>query len=510
MQLPQKEPKPIQAIRERADTAGAAVFARPGQKQALGNIIRFFALLLVLTLVARGASGATRPTVTIAHPNDGHTNSTLSANGTLVSDPGTVFTLPEGLLVEQVAVKTGETVQAGDVIATFDAQEVEQTIALKQAELAKMQLQASQLRAGQAADPFATQQAQDALQRAYDAYHKMDDDGQKSVKDAQNARDSAQNALDALRRQPPPVPGSEGFAAMATPEQAAAETSYADWQAKVSAAEAAVQQADAALKNAQSAAEGNLDTARNAAQSAEDSRNSTAHSYEKEAADNAKANAASRADAAVLAAQIEQAKTALAELRALQDAQYACKAPLTGTVTSLELQAGSKSPAVGGLIADANAGYTLTFPLSKDFAKKLVTGDILNITQGTLSGQTTVTSFAAPDADGTVTATASLPAGGNWKAGGVTVSGTVRGTAQGVCVPLTALHSDLSGDFVYVIEEQNTVLGQQNVLLRTPVSVLERGDSTAVVAGGVSSSSDVVTGSSKPLTDGARVQVKNT
>ena len=475
----------------------------PRQRAALAAIVRFFALLLVLTLVARGTAGATMPVVTTTHPASGRVSKTLSAAGAVASDPGVPFTLPEGLLVTAVKVKAGESVHTGDVLAAFDAAEVAQTITAAQANLAKLQVQADQLAKGKAADNFAVGQAQDALRRSYDSYHKTDADGQTTVGEAEAARDSAASALQNLKDHPPADPG-----ALATPEQATAESAKSEWQNNVAAAEAALQQAEDAVTAAEKSASAALDGALSSAQAAEDGRDSALHGYRKEAADLADTNTLNRADAGVLRADIAKAKTDLQALRDLQDDGCNLLAGADGTLTALDLKPGVISPAVGGLIAGADAGYTLTATLTEEQAKLVTVGDALRVTQGKNDAQqAAVATLSAPDEEGAVTVTANLPAG-NWKSGAAAFTITTQGAESSLCLPATAVNTDSTGSYVYLVEERNTVLGLQNVLVRVPVTVLAQGDSTVSVSGAVDSGSVIVSGSSKPLSDGAKVRLK--
>lgn len=486
--------------------AQAALPAGAKQRGALLNIVRLFALLVVLTLVARGTAGATMPTVTTARPGNGAVHHTLRAGGSIASAAGSPFTLPEGLLVQSVPVQLGQTVEAGAVLATFDSREVEQAIALAQAELAQNQLKARQLAQGETTDPFALQQAQDQLQRSYQNFHKTDAAGQQSVEEAKNARGEAERKVNEVRDRKPTSPRSDEFAAMATPEQASAQGLYDAWKAELGTAEAQLKQAEETLKLAEQAAEAELDAALAAAQSVEDGRNSALNSYEKELENNAESNAADRADANVLSAQVAQAQTKLDALRALSADGYVCKAPFAGTLTALELAPGKPSGLVGGLLADADAGYLLTLPLTEEQAKLVAVGDTLTVTQGKRSGKAAITALSAPDADGAVIATAQLPPD-SWAAGAATVTADLTGTGQGTTLPTTAIQADSQGNYVYIIEEQSTVLGLQNVLVRMSVTVLERGDTTTLVSSALNSGSLVVSGSNKPLSAGASVRL---
>ena len=88
----------------------------PRQRQRLGWIVRFFALLLVLTLLARGTAGAAMASVTVHRPSSGNVTKSVRTTATVSFAGGTPFTVPAGLLVMAVPVQAGQTVKAGDII----------------------------------------------------------------------------------------------------------------------------------------------------------------------------------------------------------------------------------------------------------------------------------------------------------------------------------------------------------------------------------------------------------
>ena len=65
------------------------------------------------------------------------------------------------------------------------------------------------------------------------------------------------------------------------------------------------------------------------------------------------------------------------------------------------------------------------------------------------------------------------------------------------------------GDFVFAVEEKNTVLGTQNVLVRIPVTVLEVGQSQTSIEGAISPEDSIVVQSTRSLEAGSKVRVKN-
>ena len=311
----------------------------PKQAGRLGTVVRFFAVMLILTLTARGIAGASMPKVTLGQASAGSITQSSTASGTISVQGGTPLTVPEGLLVAQVTATTGQTLSKGDAIARFDEVSLEQALKIKQAQVQQLEVSARQLSDPEEADGFALQQAQQQLERAYSDAQKTWRDGEDAIEKARQQRDAAQNALNALQNQP-----------VATPESAEAER-----QQKIAEAKAALDAAESALAAAQKNAEDANEAATDTAQSYEDARNSAAHTYSQSAEDVAKTNEANQAQAAVTQAQLDIARAELSALQSLKAADCVLSAPEDGTLTQLNLEAGQNSTSVAGLLADLNA-----------------------------------------------------------------------------------------------------------------------------------------------------------
>lgn len=467
----------------------------PQQLRRLGNIARFFAALLVVTLVARGTAGATMPTVVVQTPSSGTVSQSLLTNGTISYAGGQPFTLPEGLLVLQVPVQVGQSVKAGDTLAVFDAGEVSRAVDSKQAELQQVQVQAQQQAEGDTADPYNAQLAQQQLERAYEQTHNTYADGEESVARAQQKRDEAARAVEDARNAPL---NSE------LPQKEA----EAQKEAEIKTATAALEAAEEELYQAKKAAEDANESALSAAQSAEDTRNSALHALEEEEDAVAEQNQTDRAAAAVSQAKAAILQTELDALLALQNAGACYLAPKDGTVVTLNLKPGEPSSTVGGLLADQDVEYRLEVPLEEEQAELVSVGTILHAEQNKANGDAAVQSLSAPDADGVVTATATLPKGA-WSAGAVAVTASVQGARQNLVLPNTAVRQDNQGQYVLAVEEKNTILGLQNVLVRLSVTVLETGDSTVAVSGALDSQTRIVVSSSKSVQAGDTVRLQD-
>ena len=261
-------------------------------------------------------------------PYQGVVTQSFTVSGQISPGIGTPLTIPEGLLVEQIFVQPGDQVTEGQTLALLSLDDVRTEIEQVQASMQQHQVQANQLLAGQAADPFAWQQAQQQLDRAYADYQQAAAEGEADVSQAQNVLDAAHQVLAEVEGRKPQRPYEDGFWEMATPEQAQTEQDYADWEAEYATAQAAVQQAQADLEAAQEAADNATEAALSATQNAEDSRNSAQHNYAKETEELAKSNQTDQAGAQVLLAQIRQEDQTLKSLEALQAAGGAFFGPI--------------------------------------------------------------------------------------------------------------------------------------------------------------------------------------
>lgn len=428
------------------------------------------------------------PRVTLGQASAGSITQSSTASGTISVQGGTPLTAPEGLLVAQVTATTGQALSKGDAIARFDEVSLEQALATKQAQVKQLEVSAMQLSDPDKADSFALQQAQQQLERAYSDAQKTWQDGEDAIEKARQQRDAAQNALNALQNQP-----------VATPESAEAER-----QQKIADAQVVLDAAESALAAAQESATAANKAAEDTAQSYEDARNSAAHNYNQSSEDIEKTNASNQAQATVTQAQLDIARAELSALQELEAADGIFSAPMDGTLTQLNLVAGQNSSSVAGLLADQNAASVLTFSLEQESARLATVGTQVTVKQGSQSMQTTITALSEPSEDGSIQITAMLNSG-EWKAGSATVEIKLNAGQYEQCLPATAIQTDSSGMFVYLVEEQSTLLGTQNVLIRLPVTVEAQGDGMAAVSGSISG--QVVTGADKPLSEGAWVRV---
>ena len=417
------------------------------QRTAFGNIVKFFALMIILTLVARAASNAGTPYVTTAKAVRGTITQSVSVQGTVGAAGNTAADAPSGMTVKRISVKQGESVKKGQTLAAFDENEIKNSLAMKGAELDKLNVQLKQLNAAQSTDSSAVGAAQQALDWAYADYN------------------AALGALNNLQAQDP---------------------------VDADAVAAAQEKVNAALRTAQAA---------------ELSRNSALAAYN--TADTAAKTTAQTnvADAEIMRLNIAEKQKEIDTLTQLLAADCALTAPVDGTVQDMKLAEGQPAGALACTLADAAQGYIFTFSLEKDNAKHAQTNSAITISQDGVSVDAKVSSVQL-NTDGTAALSVRLP-DAKWADGAASGKMTLSQKQYDMCVPSGAVHTDNAGSFVYVLEQRNTVLGEQTVLVRTPVTVDETGASQTAITAALTSMNDIAASSDKPLSDGARVRLRS-
>ncbi|MEG1125218.1 MAG: hypothetical protein RSE10_00875, partial [Oscillospiraceae bacterium] len=253
------------------------------------------------------------------------------------------------------------------------------------------------------------------------------------------------------------------------------------------------------------AAEEKVNAAFRAAEVAEAARNTAISGYnaaEKAAKTTASSNLA---EANILSLNIKEKKSDLNALAALQKADGKLQAPISGAVRSLALAEGQVSGKWACGIASSENGYLFSFILPEEETENANISWDITVEQNGVKESTKLTTVKLLP-NNTAECSVRLK-GDKWKDGIADGKITLSKTHHEICLPSTAINQDIKGNFVYIIEEQSTVLGTQNVLVRINVNVEKRGATQAAVTGALSSKSLVVSGSDKPLSNGARVRI---
>ena len=188
--------------------------------------------------------------------------------------------------------------------------------------------------------------------------------------------------------------------------------------------------------------------------------------------------------------------------------QGVISSPFSGVISNVEAEVGTESTQTFCTIYDTSKGYLFACELPAAQASDCQTGLSAVIKQGDQTETAAITAISENAENDTVDITIQLTAT-DWKVGPADAEIVLSEQDYDLCLPNTAIHQDNQGDFVFAVEEKNTVLGTQNVLVRIPVTVLEVGQSQTSIEGAILPEDSIVVQSTRSLEAGSKVRVKN-
>jgi len=500
-------------------------FSGTSQKRAGMNIVKFMALLLVLTIIARGASGATMTRVSTTNPGRGEIALEVTGNA-VVSSVGTLDVFaPEGLMIAEMLASVGQTVDIGDAIAKFDMHELTEKLVRENAALDRLLLDLEVSERTETVDSNNLTNNQRYLARAREDYNLTKAQGEADVVAAQSVLNNAQSALnDALNAQTAQAAQAAQAASQLTHDAenesdidaadaytpVTPDESDAD---KIHELQAAVDAARASLEAAQRRAQDDLRSANRRIEDAEAGLSAASQDHERNLDRRLETAESNRISATVLRLEIEEQEAIVNELQMLLDNNGTLHSNITGVASAMMNRGDVTNKDALITLRDGAKGYEASMQLDKEDADKLSIGSECEVTTGrssmfyvpTVTG--IVSAITPPDENDKVKITIRLPQG-DWTEGQrIDVQAIQSRSIYDMCIPLSALRSDNTGYFVLLVEQRSSVLGVENVVVQMPVTVLASDSDKASVEGPISRSSQIITGSNKAVTAGDRVRV---
>ncbi len=208
--------------------------------------------------------------------------------------------------------------------------------------------------------------------------------------------------------------------------------------------------------------------------------------------------------------QIKKAEEKLASLSGGSVNQI--KANVSGTVSSVAVTAGrtAAKDEVLASIEVPDMGYTLSFAVTADQARRLRPGDTGSVTSYYWGSRVdaTLTSIKPDPKDPQGSKLLEFEVTGDVSAGSqLTISVGERSQNYDFIVPNSALRSDSNGKFVYIIQAKNSALGNRYFAKRVDVEIIAEDDSNSAVTGSLNYGDYVITTASAPLKSGMQVRM---
>ena len=400
--------------------------------------------------------------------------------------------------------------KAKETLASAQAAENSAKAALEQnANVPEAELKAAQARLDSANQALTDARAE--LQTRYDA--------------AMILRDQAQARLQELLNNKPEEPeeGSE--------EDSSYQQQLAAAQAELDAANALLESLDPSVDPTVKAAQAEADAAQEALdailnragpyaesynqavearKAAEDELFTLEYNLNQTKIQNNKTAAAAALELQDMAQQIEKAKKQLAELSGGEDNQVT--ANVGGIIESIAYTAGSTAPKDEVLctIQVPDMGYSLSFSVTNEQARRLRVGDSASVTNYYWGSEitATLTNIKTDPKNPQTSTLLTFDLSGDVNAGSeLTISVGQKSQNYEIIIPNSAIRTDSNGSYVLTVEAKNSPLGNRYIAQRVDIEVVAADDVNSAVTGDLSYGDFVITTSNKPVQKGDQVRM---
>lgn len=476
--------------------------------KALKGFVVFLIFMFVCGIISRGIYAEQMPKITTAKIASRELNHTVNGDGIVEAKQEKPFLLPAGLLVDSVNVRKGQAVQEGDVLFTLDLEELKKQYEKKQEELKLAKTRLEDYNAGVAKE---AKEHQTALNRAREDYNNASSTTGDAVNAAQGAYQSAKDALEGF-------PSFEDYKKQARKkdemyqklkkeadrEDAGDEekAAFEDYAAQFdSGLKSRYQEEKQALKESVSQRESDLSDAKR-------DQGEKIQAAGRALEDAGEPWRAEQATGVELSQMIEDIEEQCKIYKEYLDQEGAVFAPESAYVNAIFVEAGGLTTETGAMVL-STLGDTLYFTgnITKDDKKYVSQGDPMTIVLGGRYLSDIPVLALEEGEDGGYKVTAEISSQGRTIGENGSFSLVRKTDTYTECVPLAAIHTENQEDYVYYVENQETILGTELVAKRRKVKVLDKDEEFAALETGTFTDEEIIIlGADKEFEIGSRVR----
>jgi hypothetical protein len=523
--------------------------------------IVFLSILLVLTFFSNTIMNYSLPEVAAQYVQSGTITAKIRGGGVVESGDQYEVTVKQTRTVESVAVKVGDSVERGDVLLLLEDEESDELKSAKEAlEAAQDAYDVALLAADVTANavsginsntPTTTyrQQINNAQALVKSAQKEVDElqskvtdlegqiklntsnvasagDEKEAMDNAKTAKENAdfaltaaKNNLDAIEDKlaySESVSDNDGISKY-TQQKNQATVEYNNAQAAANSTQLAYDKAKTAYDNKIAAQDttgtvATLTHERDAVQLNLDEKNKVLTQRQKEL-EELTSDINKTLNLEILYDNISDARETYDKLLS-ESVDAVVTANISGTVTTINAVAGKEvsaaSPAM--IIQPEGKGYTMSFSVTNDQAKRLSVGDEADIVNSWRYDdvQIVLSSIKPDTTNPSQNKLLTFDISGDVTPGQtINVSVGQKSATYDCIVPNSAIREDNNGKFVLIVESKSSPLGNRYVATRVDVQVLASDDTQSAVTGGLSGWEFVITTSNKPVEAGKLVRLSN-
>lgn len=492
----------------------------------------FLAVMLLFTVLSRAVSGAAMARVETVKIATGAIEHNVQGSGRVEAGREVAVYTESGQRVKEICVKEGDTVEQGDVLFRLDMDKLDEQILAAQQEIQKTKLQNEDV---QNAKALEEKNQQTAKQRAQEDYNRAVSQGDSSVAETKRAWEEAEQELQNFRNSSVPEQNSETDG---QPQDEGTDKNLQDDNADGQANENGT-------NGEENESDGQAQGGGDAGVNLQDSGNDAADREAQLAALQQAAEEAKAAYDAAVSSRVENIRTAQ---RALEDAVMAKTAPdstvkqndITRQQQELTLQKllelreakGEVRATVGGMVtqiivttgdltsdgaavrlADTSQGGRITISVDKSDEEYVSKGSPVNLqpygSKEKISDYT-ISNVAVNEQDNSLLdVTIDLPKNIIETGTLVDVEIVPKSENYTSVIPLQALHEEQAGYYVFILQEEQGVMGTELVVKRLEVEVVDKnGMSAALREGVLTGDQEIVSSASRMIQEGSRVRKK--
>jgi hypothetical protein len=540
------------------------------RKKYLKYLATFMIFITLCTVISRVITTAAAPNVTVEKPKANNVTHSISSTGTIEknSEEG-VYTLA-GQLIKKMYVNIGEKVEIGDVIFELDADRLQDMIFEKNIELEKMNLQKMQEESRLSTSKADKERAK---RHAEENYNQTIINSDADILKARVELDNAKSKLEEEKMNQNSSNLSSLEIEVENKENALDEAEKRKLDIEITYADNALTEAQKQLKEARDLGltEDELqpfkdtvdiknksvmdlkynryiyDKQAELASAKAKLEEGKANNVDKEelkileenirlketlledtirqkernllsavqAVENAEAETVKDISIRTLELDIAVKENEIAMLKVLENDECKITAPISGIITSINVGTGSlTSNTAVALIADSSLGYRFVSNIATDDVKYLsVNMEVLltSISNNENISGCVIESIRTLESNSSLTEIVVLVPAKNCNIGESFKMDTIdRSSNYPVCVPISAVFEEDNSYFVYVLEEEASVLGIVNIAKRQTVAIVDKNEQYAAISeNSLSNSQNVIIDSDRIIQNGASVRIKD-
>lgn len=427
----------------------------------------FLVFMLVCTMLSRASSALTVAVVRTVSPGRMTIAHTVTATGKVQEERELAVSAQAGQKIAQIAVREGDQVGPGDLLLKTDLSALKEQISDKEQELEMARAEIASL---EAAEKVKKEKQERAIQRAREDRDWAAVKGDQAVARASEEWDRAIGAYNEVLQN---GGGGEG---QADALREAADAAGRAYEEAVSAREESLREADRTLEDA----------------TVQEPPDPAVQLKKKEA---------------------EKIQAQLKKLKKLQKSGGQVRAPIKGVVTRILAAAGEMTAETPLLfLADLRAGCRFTAQVDKSQEEYLQKDTPVTLTNEqkdpTVKDLTIASVRADPEDAALLQVCVYLP--GDTLTVGDSAKMTVekKSKAYDTCVPIQALYEAGGMYFVYVVQEEDTIMGKQLTARKINVTVQEQNETYAALGDGcLAGGQKVIQDADKTIDEGSPVRL---